>query len=801
MHRTLTRAAVAAVFALSLAAQAASGVPALPQAKLAQLKAQQSARVTTAQREMLGLRSQLGLGAQAGFVSHNAFTNEQGRAVVRFSQTHQGYRVWAGEAIVHVEADGQLRSLTQDVQSGITLEGSPRLTAAEARDIALRNLAPKGPMKLAPKVERVVFPSRYTGGLASRFDEAKGREVVDHELSTWSKAPAAPYVWAYEVKTHLMNRQDGLKEYSYIIDGNSGAILRKWNELKSDSPAVGTGNSLYSGTVSLATTKSDVDGSHSLVAMDRGSLVNPFLSSYFGTTQTGLMSMYDAFTVPWGDAAWSVYGGNQANVWGDGQAFGGWDFCLNADETVTYLCGAPDTNGETAGVDTHHGLTTSWDFYKNIFEREGIDGVGTSTFGLNHTPISDWFGNVSRMNDAYWAPWLFGLVLGDGNAPNRPDDFGSLTEMDIIGHEFTHGVTESSAGLIYSGESGGLNEATSDILGKMVQAYGKRAAGEDTTIPDFASGDLAAWELGRGSGPNGKPIRWMYKPSLDGLSPDAWYDGIEVVNVHFSSGPLNRAFYFLAQGAAQNEPTSPTYSEFLPEGMTGIGNDRAARIWYKALPEYLSLRSTYADAREAALQSAQALFGAGSLEEQAVMKAFAAVNVGTLPGQQPAILVRFPVVHPEGHPLGGNNTSIPGILGKVQLFPTRTPVVVKTVVENTDNKAVTWSLGGPRDGWSGGVINADGTWTTPMWTYGSEFLTLTATSQADPRRFAKGRVLVIELDADRDTETDALDVGAIAMAWGLQGVPHESLRPAGYAPPDWSLVYITEAIQNAWPVK
>jgi hypothetical protein len=125
----------------------------------------------------------------------------------------------------------------------------------------------------------------------------------------------------------------------------------------------------------------------------------------------------------------------------------------------------------------------------------------------------------------------------------------------------------------------------------------------------------------------GTALRYMYKPSKDGGSKDAWYSGIGSIDVHYSSGPMNRAFYFMAKGAS-NVSTSDFYSSYLPGGMTGIGNDHPARIWYRALTTYLTASSNYAAARTAAINSAKDLYGAGSIEEQTVWNAFAAINVG-----------------------------------------------------------------------------------------------------------------------------------------------------------------------------
>ena len=73
----------------------------------------------------------------------------------------------------------------------------------------------------------------------------------------------------------------------------------------------------------------------------------------------------------------------------------------------------------------------------------------------------------------------------------------AATELDLTAHELTHGVIEATAGLLFAGQPGGLNEGTSDIFGKMVQAYAD-GGGHGATVPDFPPGDLTRWQVGRG---------------------------------------------------------------------------------------------------------------------------------------------------------------------------------------------------------------------------------------------------------------------------------------------------------------
>jgi hypothetical protein len=184
-------------------------------------------------------------------------------------------------------------------------------------------------------------------------------------------------------------------------------------------------------------------------------------------------------------------------------------------------------------------------------------------------------------------------------------------------------VTARTANLTYSGESGGLNESTSDIGGTMVEFYARGGSG--STIGNTGGN----WTIGEQLATN--PLRYMYKPSKDGSSPNGWTSTIGSLDVHYSSGPHNRMFYFLSQGAS-NVSTSDFYSTYLPAGMTGIGNDHAARIGYRALTVYETSSTNYAGARTAYLSAASDLYGATSADYAAVQNAFAAINVGTAAG-------------------------------------------------------------------------------------------------------------------------------------------------------------------------
>ena len=102
------------------------------------------------------------------------------------------------------------------------------------------------------------------------------------------------------------------------------------------------------------------------------------------------------------------------------------------------------------------------------------------------------------------------------------------------------------------------------------------------------------------------------------------------LDVHYSSGPNNRMFYFLAKGssATVGSDTHSSYLNKAPLAMSGIGTDKAFRIWFKALTTKFTSATNYADARLKVLAAAQELYGVGSVEAKAVTRAYAAINVG-----------------------------------------------------------------------------------------------------------------------------------------------------------------------------
>ncbi|MFF4757209.1 M4 family metallopeptidase [Streptomyces sp. NPDC001292] len=356
-----------------------------------------------------------------------------------------------------------------------------------------------------------------------------------------------------------------------LTDARTGAQIDAWDSIET---ATGDGQSLYSGTVPLETTLSG--STYQLKDPTRG-------NTYTGDAENKTDLCF--FGVCFQRAPATVFT-DADNHWGTG---------ATADRA-------------TAAVDAQYGTNETWDYYKNVHGRSGIAGDGKGSYNRVH------YG--SNYNNAFWDDSCFCMTYGDGDGTT----FGPLVALDVAGHEMSHGVTSKTAALTYSGESGGLNEATSDILGTLVEWYANNPADP---------GDYLIGEKIVRSGFGKSALRYMDKPAKDGSSADCWSSSVGSLDVHYSSGVANHFAYLLAEGSGARTVNgvaydSPTCNN---SSVTGIGRDKLGKIWYRALTVYMTSSTKYAGARTATLNAAKDLYGAGSTEYSAVAAAWSAVNV------------------------------------------------------------------------------------------------------------------------------------------------------------------------------
>ena len=399
-------------------------------------------------------------------------------------------------------------------------------------------------------------------------------------------------VLAYEAIFKGTKADQTPTEMHYFVDASNGRILDQWDTVQTAAgtggactatPAVGTGKTLTLGSVTLNTVK--CGNNYQMVDTTRGGgathdMVNRTM---------GMGTLIAAASNTWGN--FSV------------------------------------TNKNTVAADAHYGIATTWDFYKNVMGRNGIANDGNGAVSRVH------YGRTYA--NAFWSDGCFCMTFGDGD---NGVTMYPLVALDVAGHEMSHGVTSRSAGLVYSQQSGGLNEATSDIMGTMVEYYANNPA----SPPNYVMGD----RLYPNNADMSEAIRWMFKPSLDGRSPDCFTtdSAMNALDVHYSSGVANHFFYLLAEGAVVPAGFgSGTWANLSPSSLVcngntalvGIGRSAAQQIWYKALTTYMTSSTRYTgsnSAGRATVLAAKALYGQGSAQYNAVYAAWAAVNITVTPG-------------------------------------------------------------------------------------------------------------------------------------------------------------------------
>ncbi len=253
--------------------------------------------------------------------------------------------------------------------------------------------------------------------------------------------------------------------------------------------------------------------------------------------------------------------------------------------------------GDEIAGDAHYCSSAMHDFMMDRFNWKGPDGLGLEYKAYVH------LGGGQSIVNAFWTG--VASYYGDGDCSG----YGPLTTLEVVGHEFAHGFTQYTSGLIYSSESGGMNEATSDIFGKALE-YAYDPDGFDWYIGEsFLENDQVT------------PFRSMFDPNMFG-NPK-YYGGLNWENsgVHSWSGLWNHWFYLLSTGGSGVNEGGYSFD------VDSIGIEDALEIVFLMHIGYLTPSSTYHQARDLSELAVEDLFGANSTEWDAVNEAWKAIGV------------------------------------------------------------------------------------------------------------------------------------------------------------------------------
>lgn len=275
--------------------------------------------------------------------------------------------------------------------------------------------------------------------------------------------------------------------------------------------------------------------------------------------------------------------------------------------------GSPPT-GDPAADEAFDGAGATYDLYRDVYDRNSIDNRGMRLESTVHYKRG--------YDNAFWNGQRMVYGDGDEDLPEAQRLFNRFTiAIDIIGHELTHGVTQFSAGLVYQNQSGALNESISDVFGALVKQRVLQQSAAD-----------ADWLIGAGlftANVQGVALRSMkapgtaYNDPVLGRDPQPGHmdDFVQTDRdnggVHINSGIPNRAFYVTALE------------------LGGYAWEKAGRIWYATLTGKLRPDSDFMAAARLTYAAAGELYGARSLEQQAVRKGWSEVGIIIDEGEEP----------------------------------------------------------------------------------------------------------------------------------------------------------------------
>ena len=337
------------------------------------------------------------------------------------------------------------------------------------------------------------------------------------------------------------------------IDASTGQVLFE-NEIFHNIDVTGSAQTVYSGTQTIIT--DSFGGSYRLRESGRGNGVNTYDMNQ-GTSYGGSVDFTDT-----------------DNIWNNANA--------QLDEYAT---------------DAHWGAEMTYDYFWLNHARNSIDGNGFTLNSYVHYGVN--------YANAFWDGQR--MTYGDGNGTT----WDPLTSIDIAGHEITHGLTTFTANLVYSAESGALNESFSDIFG--------------TSVENFALPSNWDWLIGEDIG---SALRSMSNPNAYG-DPDTYFGtnwasltGGDNGGVHTNSGVQNFWYYLLVTGGSGTNDNGDSYT------VNGIGFSEASQIAFLNLTSYLTANSDFAEARFYSIQAAADLFGECSPQVESCTNAWYAVGVG-----------------------------------------------------------------------------------------------------------------------------------------------------------------------------
>ncbi|QWP79504.1 M4 family metallopeptidase [Lysobacter sp. K5869] len=520
-----------------------------------------------------------------GFNARDVMIDRDGTEHVRMERSYEGLPVIGGDMVVH-SRDGQLLSVTQgsNMHTALRPNLQPAISASQAQTVAAAGF----------------------DGQVAQTDPAK--------LVVYARNGMQPTL-AYQVG--LNGARNGSQDpgvMSYFVDARTGGVLEAEDRFQT-AAANGTAKTLTLGNVGIVT-DSTANG-YRLVDVSRGGArtldmlnktADPLIEKD-STTPAEEAVILDSFKV-------ATLPNDADNVWGNNAT----------------------SDRATAAVDAHYGIASTWDYYAVVHGRRGLRNDGQGIDAYVH------YGNgYFNAGMATFSNGTMLMIYGDGDWSNGNTP---LVALDVAGHEMSHGVNDATAKLGYYNvkDSGGVNEANSDIFGTLVEF----STGNASDTGDYLIGEKIYPASSWGDPNRPQALRKMFDQASDGGSincyPAGGFSGSATASggkydPHNTSGVGNRFAYLLAEGAVVPKGFAATsaydFGGYTPAklvcngdtSIVGIGRAKLGAIWYRALTKYFVSSTDYPGARAGTLQAAADLYGANSTEYKTVARAWSAAGV------------------------------------------------------------------------------------------------------------------------------------------------------------------------------
>ncbi|MBJ7961248.1 M4 family metallopeptidase [Bacillus cereus group sp. N28] len=472
-----------------------------------------------------------------------------GTTLVRMQQTYEGKEVYGYQLTAHVDKKGVIKSVSGDSAQNLKQEDLKKpinLSQEKAKQYIFTKYGNDIKFISEPEVKEVIF-----------VDENNGQASNAYQVTFAAVTPK------YVSGTYLVNAHNGEMLKNMVQDSDLKASEKLVDALEESRKSnlaslTGTGNDAFGISRTFGISKQS-NGEYALADYSRGQGIETYDVNYRDITKEE-----------------SYYPGTLAT------------------STST-------TFNDPKAVSAHYLATKVFDFYKDKYKRNSFDNKGQKVVSVVHAWDSE------DTNDP--KNWKNALSANINNSSMLVYGDPMVKAFDVAGHEFTHAVTSSESNLEYSGESGAINEALSDIMGTAIEKY-------------INNGNFN-WTIGEQTG---LVLRDMKNPSSINYSngvpyPDDYskytnLNGEDDGGVHFNSSIINKVAYLIAKGGTHNGVT-----------VKGIGEDKMFDIFYYANTDELNMTSDFFELRSACLRVATNKYGANSAEAQAVQEAFDAAKI------------------------------------------------------------------------------------------------------------------------------------------------------------------------------